>query len=118
MLPSLNYDPSFKSPTFTNSRVPSTTHPINTPGELTDKAFQPTAPVAAATTAAATKPAVGGGLVSNGKTFSLEEIAKHEEDDDLWIVVNNRVYDATEYLEEHPGGADSITMNGGGRARV
>ena len=39
-----------------------------------------------------------------------------EEDDDLWIVVNNRVYDATEYLEEHPGGADSITMNGGADA--
>ena len=89
----------------------------NIPGELTDKAFQPTVPVQVGTTATAStdaKPAVGGGLASNGKTFTLEEIAKHEEDDDLWIVVNNRVYDATEYLEEHPGGADSITMNGGG----
>lgn len=40
----------------------------------------------------------------------------HNKEDDVWIVVNDRVYDCTEYLELHPGGVDSITINAGGDA--
>jgi len=47
------------------------------------------------------------------KIFSKEEVAKHNTEHDTWIVVNNRVYDCTEYLELHPGGVDSITINAG-----
>lgn len=47
------------------------------------------------------------------KKFTLSEIAKHNEEEDVWIIVNDRVYDCTEYLELHPGGVDSILINGG-----
>lgn len=47
------------------------------------------------------------------KIFTMAEIAKHKTEKDVWIVVKDRVYDCTEYLELHPGGIESITMNGG-----
>ena len=45
--------------------------------------------------------------------FTMEEIEKHNTEHDIWIIVKNKVYDCTEYLELHPGGADSILINGG-----
>eukprot|EP00168_Porphyra_purpurea_P015410 TRINITY_DN473_c0_g1_i10.p1 TRINITY_DN473_c0_g1~~TRINITY_DN473_c0_g1_i10.p1 ORF type:complete len:616 (+),score=268.70 TRINITY_DN473_c0_g1_i10:539-2386(+) len=39
------------------------------------------------------------------KTYTLEEIAKHDTDGDSWIVVHNKVYDATPFLKDHPGAA-------------
>jgi nitrate reductase (NAD(P)H) len=32
---------------------------------------------------------------------------------DCWIVVKDMVYDVTKYLDSHPGGGDSILINGG-----
>jgi nitrate reductase (NAD(P)H) len=43
----------------------------------------------------------------------MEEVRKHNKEEDVWIVVNNKVYDCTEYLDLHPGGADSILINAG-----
>jgi len=51
--------------------------------------------------------------VKTGKTFTMEEVAKHTTKDDIWIVVKGKVYDATKYLEDHPGGAASILISGG-----
>lgn len=50
------------------------------------------------------------------KIWSMAEIKKHNTEDDCWIIVKNRVYDCTEYLELHPGGMESIVMNGGADA--
>lgn len=50
---------------------------------------------------------------TNGKKFTFAEIKKHNKEEDVWIIVNDKVYDCTEYLELHPGGIESITMNGG-----
>ena len=41
------------------------------------------------------------------------ELAKHSTETSCWIEVNGVVFDATEYLEEHPGGAESIKMLAG-----
>ncbi|XP_072386574.1 uncharacterized protein [Diabrotica undecimpunctata] len=45
------------------------------------------------------------------KLYSYEEISRHNGKDDprVWIVIRDVVYDVTDYLEEHPGGAELIT---------
>jgi nitrate reductase (NAD(P)H) len=50
--------------------------------------------------------------VSN-KTFTMSEVREHASRDSAWIVVHGHVYDCTEYLKDHPGGADSILINAG-----
>lgn len=44
-----------------------------------------------------------------GKTFTREDILKHRERGECYIVLNRKVYDITEFLEEHPGGSEIIT---------
>lgn len=51
-----------------------------------------------------------------GKKYTMAEVEKHNTEEDVWIVVNDKVYDCTEYLELHPGGVDSITINAGADA--
>jgi nitrate reductase (NAD(P)H) len=50
---------------------------------------------------------------NNKKTFSMSEVREHASKDSAWIVVHDHVYDCTAYLEDHPGGADSILINAG-----
>ncbi|KAB8218442.1 hypothetical protein BDV33DRAFT_192695 [Aspergillus novoparasiticus] len=38
-------------------------------------------------------------------SFTLEQVQKHCKPDDVWIVLHNKVYDVTKYLEDHPGGS-------------
>jgi cytochrome b involved in lipid metabolism len=45
--------------------------------------------------------------------FTKEEVAKHKTEDDAWIIIEGKVYDVTDYIEEHPGG-DSILNTVGG----
>ncbi|KAL1356041.1 hypothetical protein HN51_008017 [Arachis hypogaea] len=40
--------------------------------------------------------------------YSMKDASKHSTKDDCWIVVNGRVYDVTQYLDDHPGGDDVI----------
>ncbi|KAI0556859.1 nitrate reductase [Gracilaria domingensis] len=47
------------------------------------------------------------------KSFSMKEVEKQNSEDSAWIVVDGKVYDATPYLEDHPGGKASILMNAG-----
>lgn len=37
--------------------------------------------------------------------YTLEEVQKHNKADDVWIVLHNKVYDISKYLEDHPGGS-------------
>ncbi|KAJ9132969.1 FAD binding domain-containing protein [Pleurostoma richardsiae] len=46
--------------------------------------------------------------------FSMEEVAKHNKKDDLWVVVKGVVLDLTNWLDDHPGGPQAI-MNFMGR---
>ena len=52
-------------------------------------------------------------LFSSSLQYTLEEVELHNTEHDAWIVIKNRVYDCTEYLELHPGGIDSIMINAG-----
>lgn len=42
------------------------------------------------------------------KEFSLDEIAKHNKKEDLWIAVKGVVLDVTNWLDEHPGGPQAL----------
>ena len=37
------------------------------------------------------------------KTFSQSDVATHKKPDDLWIIVDEDVYDMTKFQSEHPG---------------
>lgn len=37
------------------------------------------------------------------KTFSQGEVAGHKTTDNLWIIVDEDVYDLTKFQDDHPG---------------
>lgn len=41
-------------------------------------------------------------------TYSVDEVAKHDSFDDCWIIIEDSIYDGTNFLASHPGGADRI----------
>lgn len=41
------------------------------------------------------------------KTFSASDVASHNKSDNLWIIVDQDVYDLTKFQDEHPGGKKS-----------
>ncbi|WEW59680.1 nitrate reductase [Emydomyces testavorans] len=47
------------------------------------------------------------------REFTREEIEKHNSEDDCWIVINGKVYDATSVLSWHPGGKAPILGHAG-----
>jgi nitrate reductase (NAD(P)H) len=42
------------------------------------------------------------------RDISIDELRKHDGQDEPWFVLNGQVYDGTKFLEGHPGGAASI----------
>ncbi|CDF34669.1 unnamed protein product [Chondrus crispus] len=52
-------------------------------------------------------------LSSMVKTYTKEEVQEHNSEESAWIIVDGKVYDATPYLDDHPGGAAAIVMNAG-----
>ncbi|RDB25900.1 Very long-chain specific acyl-CoA dehydrogenase, mitochondrial [Hypsizygus marmoreus] len=39
------------------------------------------------------------------KTYTRDEVTKHNRDDDLWIIIDAKVYDVSRFKNLHPGGA-------------
>jgi cytochrome b involved in lipid metabolism len=37
-------------------------------------------------------------------SFSMSDVAKHNNENDCWIVIDGKVYDVTNYIDSHPGG--------------
>lgn len=43
------------------------------------------------------------------KTFSKDAVAAHKKPDDLWIIVDEDVYDLTQFQAEHPGQRNTMS---------
>lgn len=50
---------------------------------------------------------------SGGRLISKEEVAKHNKQSDLWLIIHGKVYDVSKFVEEHPGGVDVINDGAG-----
>jgi cytochrome b involved in lipid metabolism len=48
--------------------------------------------------------------------YTTEEIKKHNSKGDCWIIINNTVYDVSDFLSIHPGGPRIILTVGGSEA--
>eukprot|EP00794_Sanderia_malayensis_P018731 gene18731-20620_t len=40
--------------------------------------------------------------------FSLEEVKNHNDGKSCWLVIHDKIYDVTKFLEEHPGGEEVL----------
>ncbi|KAI4274564.1 MAG: hypothetical protein L6R38_006065 [Xanthoria sp. 2 TBL-2021] len=47
------------------------------------------------------------------RSVTIDELRKHDDENDPWFVINNEVYSGTSFMKEHPGGAQSIISAAG-----
>ncbi|KAF9130340.1 fatty acid alpha-hydroxylase [Mortierella sp. 14UC] len=47
------------------------------------------------------------------KVFTQQEVAKHTKADDCWLIHNNKVYDVSDFVADHPGGEEFILDHAG-----
>lgn len=45
--------------------------------------------------------------------YTVEEVKRHNEAGNLWLVLHGNVYDLTQFLKEHPGGEEVLINLGG-----
>lgn len=70
------------------------------------------APAAAPAAAAPAKKAAAPAVDRNTE-YTLEDVAKHNKETDVWVVVNGQVLDCTKFLADHPGGKKAIMIYAG-----
>ncbi|EHK21296.1 uncharacterized protein TRIVIDRAFT_59656 [Trichoderma virens Gv29-8] len=46
--------------------------------------------------------------MANVPQYTTDDVAAHKARDDLWISIHGKVYNITEYVRDHPGGADLL----------
>ncbi|KAF9890813.1 hypothetical protein FE257_005384 [Aspergillus nanangensis] len=45
--------------------------------------------------------------------YSKEEVAKHTTDGDMWVIIDNGVYDMSPFQDQHPGGKRILLTTAG-----
>ncbi|KAF1869272.1 hypothetical protein Lal_00020949 [Lupinus albus] len=40
--------------------------------------------------------------------YTIQDASQHKTKEDCWVVIDGKVYDVTQYLDDHPGGDDVI----------
>ena len=48
-----------------------------------------------------------------GSTYTWDEVRQHTSPGDLWLVIDNKVYDVSQWMDEHPGGAAVLLQEAG-----
>jgi len=84
------------------------THSVAAPVAAPDAA-----PAAAPAKAAAAPAKAAAPAVDRNREISMEEVAKHSKETDVWVVVNGQVLDCTKFLADHPGGKKAIMIYAG-----
>ncbi|XP_017240306.1 cytochrome B5-like protein isoform X1 [Daucus carota subsp. sativus] len=51
-------------------------------------------------------------IVKAPKAYTKAEVSSHDKRTDCWIIIKQKIYDVTSYVEEHPGG-DAILAHAG-----
>ena len=54
-----------------------------------------------------------GGCIKLSRTYSPSDVSEHKSSEDCWIVINGNVYDVTNYVKLHPGGAQILLSRAG-----
>ncbi|KAI4493779.1 hypothetical protein M0804_001955 [Polistes exclamans] len=47
------------------------------------------------------------------KVYTMDEVARHNKETDLWLVMHGGVYDLTDFCKKHPGGEEVLTHSAG-----
>lgn len=47
------------------------------------------------------------------KSYTVEEVQKHNTAQDCWVIIDGNVFDVTKFLTEHPGGKKVLLKKGG-----
>lgn len=47
-------------------------------------------------------------LPKDQTAYTLEQVAEHASKEDCWIIISDKVYDVTEFIAKHPGGAEVL----------
>ena len=58
--------------------------------------------------AAATSEAKAKAEKLDDKEYDMDEVKRHNKADDCWSVIDGDVYDLTDWVHQHPGGADKV----------
>jgi len=67
----------------------------------------PTLPSSSASTAS---------LSSSTSSFTVSEIKTHNTASSCWLVIKDKIYDVSLFLNQHPGGVENLTSNCGKEA--
>ncbi|KAL7074299.1 hypothetical protein ACQ4LE_006238 [Meloidogyne hapla] len=47
------------------------------------------------------------------KQFTRSEVSENNSNNNCWIIIGNKVYDVTKFLDEHPGGCEVLLEKAG-----
>ncbi|MDL2341956.1 MAG: cytochrome b5 domain-containing protein [Patescibacteria group bacterium] len=56
----------------------------------------------------ARRPAPAQATANPSQSYTVAAVRQHHTLDSCWLIINNTVYDVTNFLSQHPGGANTI----------